>query len=191
MTTNKIIVWMQSSVDGYSSGPNGAFDWPRVGVELHSHFVDALRGAGLFIYGRNVFEMMASYWPIADTLPDAAPSQVAFAQLWRPMPKAVLSRTLGSADWNATVVPRPAELRQLADAADGDAYVFGGPTTVAALAQADLIDEYQIFVHPVVLGGGTPFFPQLAERQAMALVESRTFDGRVASLRYARVRDAS
>jgi len=79
----------------------------------------------------------------------------------------------------------------VADTADGDAYLFGGSQTVAALAEADLIDEYQIFVHPVVLGGGTPFFPPLATRQAMTLVESRTFDRTVAGLRYARERVTS
>lgn len=191
MTTNKIIVWMQSSLDGFTCGPNGEFDWPQVGDELHTHFVDTLREAGLFIYGRTVFEMMAGYWPIADTLPDSTPNQVAYARIWRPMPKAVLSRTLTAADWNCTVLADPAAVRALADAATGDAYLFGGSQTVAALAQADLIDEYQIFVHPVVLGGGAAFFPPLAERQAMKLVESRTFDGRVAALRYARARAAS
>lgn len=150
-----------------------------------------LREAGLFVYGRKVFEIMSGYWPIADTLPDSTPNQVAYAQLWRPMPKVVVSGTLRSADWNSTVIPDPAGLRELADAADGNTYVFGGSRTVAALTAADLIDEYQIFVHPVVLGGGTPFFPPLADRQVMTLVESRTFDGRVAGLRHARARAAS
>jgi dihydrofolate reductase len=191
MTSNKIIVWMQSSLDGFTSGPNGEFDWPEIGDEIHTHFVTTLRDAGLFGYGHTVFEMMASYWPIADTLPDSTPNQVAYSQIWKPMPKAVLSRTLTHADWNATVVADVARLRELADAADGDAYVFGGSQTVAALAEADVIDEYQLFVHPVVLGGGTPFFPPLADRQAMSLVEARTFDGRVAGLRYARARATS
>lgn len=191
MTTNRIIVWMQSSLDGFTSGPNGEFDWPQVDGELHTHFVTTLRDAGLFVYGRTVFEMMASYWPIADTLPDSTPNQAAYARIWRPMPKAVVSRTLQSAEWNATVVSDPAGVRALADAADGDAYVFGGSRTVAALAEADLVDEYQIFVHPIVLGGGTPFFPALDQRQAMTLIESRVFDGRVAALRYARQREAS
>jgi dihydrofolate reductase len=191
MTSNKIIVWMQSSLDGFTSGPNGEFDWPQIGDEIHTHFVTTLRDAGLFVYGHTVFEMMASFWPIADTLPDATPNQVAYSQIWKPMPKAVVSRTLTEAAWNATVVADIARVRDLADGADGDAYVFGGSQTVAALAEIDLVDEYQIFVHPVVLGGGTPFFPPLADRQAMTLVESRTFDGRVAGLRYARARETS
>lgn len=191
MTTNKIIVWMQSSLDGFTAGPEGEFDWPVVGDELHTHFVTTLRDAGLFVYGRAVFEMMASYWPIADTLPGATANQAAYARIWRPMPKAVVSRRLASADWNATVVAEPARVRELADEADGDAYVFGGSSTVAALATADLIDEYQVMVHPVVLGGGTPLFPPLPQRQAMTLVETRSFDGRVSALRYARDRSAS
>jgi len=190
MTTDKkIIVWMQSSLDGFTAGPHGEFDWPQIGDEIHSHFVTTLRGAGLFVYGHTVFKMMASYWPIADTLPESTPNQIAYSKIWKPMPKAVLSRALTDAQWNATVIADPARVRELADAADGDSYVFGGSQTVAALAEADLIDEYQIFVHPVVLGGGTPLFPPLAERQAMALVEARTFDDRVAGLRYARTRE--
>jgi dihydrofolate reductase len=73
MSTNKIIVWMQSSLDGFSSGPNGEFDWAQIGEEIHTHFVTTLRSAGMFVYGRTVFEMMASFWPIADTLPDSTP----------------------------------------------------------------------------------------------------------------------
>ncbi|MFI2652074.1 dihydrofolate reductase family protein [Micromonospora fulviviridis] len=105
------------------------------------------------------------------------------------MPKVVVSRTLTSPDWNASVVADPALVRKAVDAADGPSYVFGGLQTVAALAEADLIDEYQIFVHPIVLGAGTRFFPPLARRQAMTLVEARTFDGTVTSLRYARARE--
>lgn len=190
-TNNKIIVWMQSSLDGFTAGPNGEFDWPEIGDEIHTHFVNTLRDAGLFVYGRTVFEMMASYWPIADTLPDSTPNQVAYSRIWKPMPKAVVSTTLIRADWNARVVADPARVRELADTAVGDAYVFGGSQTVAALAEADLIDEYQIFVHPVVLGAGTPFFAPLATRQDMTLLQSRTFDGRVAGLRYARERVTS
>jgi dihydrofolate reductase len=186
---NKIIVWMQSSLDGFTAGPNGEFDWPVIGDEIHTHFVTTLRDAGLFVYGRTVFEMMAGYWPVADTLPDATANTVAYSQIWRPMPKVVVSRTLTGAEWNATVVADPTGVRELADAADGDSFVFGGSRTVAALAQADLVDEYQIFVHPVVLGGGTPLFPPLTDRQAMTLLESRTFDGRVAGLRFARARE--
>jgi dihydrofolate reductase len=186
MTTNRIIVWMQSSLDGFSSGPDGEFDWPAIGEEVHTHFVTTLRSAGAFVYGRAVFEMMAGFWPIADTLPGSSPNQAAYARIWRPMPKVVLSRTLTEADWNATVIAEAERLRELADAADGDTYVFGGSRTVAALEAAGVVDEYQVFTHPVLLGAGRPFFAPRPERARLRLVESRVFDASVVASRYAR-----
>ena len=185
-SNNKIIVWMQMSLDGRTRGPDGAFDWAFVGGDLHRHFVDTLRDAGAFLYGRRVYEMMASFWPTADEQPGSTPMQADYAKIWRPMPKLVFSRSLATADWNGTVVREigPA----VRDRLDGDAYLFGGAETVHAFAERDLIDEYQIFVHPILLGGGTPLFPELPARQAMSLVETRTFDDTVAGLRFARAR---
>jgi dihydrofolate reductase len=71
---------------------------------------------------------------------------------------------------------------------EGDIYLFGGAETVAAFARLDLIDEYQLFVHPIVLGGGVPLFPALDHRQSMSVVEARVFDGTVTGLRYRRER---
>lgn len=188
MTENKTIVWMQMSLDGRTAGPNGEFDWANIQDELHSHFVETLRSAGMFCYGRKVYEMMAGFWPIADELPDSNANQVAYAKIWKPMPKIVFSRTLEAADWNTTVVKDVAELPDHANKASGDVYLFGGAEVVNACAQRDLIDEYQLLVHPVVLGGGAPLFPALPQRQGMELVESRTFDGTVVGLRYRRSR---
>jgi dihydrofolate reductase len=127
MRTNKITVWMQSSLDGFTTGPDGEFDWLDIGDEAHNHFVTTLRDAGLFAYGRTAFEMMASYWPIADTLPDSTPNQVASSQIWKPMPKAVLSRTLTHADWNATVVADAAGVREAVTRFDVGSGTSGRP----------------------------------------------------------------
>lgn len=191
MTTseNKIIVWMQVSLDGRTQGPNGEFDWPDVGPELNAHFVDTLRDAGMFLYGRKVFDMMAGFWPIAEDLPDSTPLQRGYSKIWKPMPKLVFSRSLDTADWNSTVLgdidDRIADHRT---SANGDLYLFGGSEVVGEFARRDLIDEYQLFVHPVVLGGGAPLFPELQQRQDMSLIETKVFDGRVNGLRYARSR---
>jgi dihydrofolate reductase len=187
--TMKIVVWMQVSLDGRTQGPNGEFDWPNVQQELHGHFVDTLGSAGTFLYGRKVYEMMASYWPTADEQPTSTSMQVAYARIWKPMPKVVFSRKLDTTDWNTTVARDVDDetLRRIRTAG-GDAYLFGGAELVSAFAQRDLIDEYEVFVHPVVLGGGTPLFPPLSERQDMSLVQARTFDNNVVGLRYARSR---
>jgi dihydrofolate reductase len=186
---NKVIVWMQASLDGYTSGPNGEFDWPMIGDELHTHFVTTLAHAGAFCYGRRVFEMMASFWPIADELPDSTPNQAAYARIWRPMPKLVVSRTLGDVEWNSTVVADVDRAPELVRSAAGDVSLFGGAETVEAFARRDLVDEYHVFVHPVVLGGGAPLFAPGPERRAMTLLGTRTFDDRVVELHYARSRD--
>ena len=186
---NKIVVWMQMSLDGHTEGPHGEFDWPIVEQELHGFIVDTLRGAGMFLYGRRVYEMMAAYWPTADEDPNSNRFQIEYSKIWKAMPKLVFSHTLGEAGWNTTVVRDVGKgIREHAGTTDGDLYLFGGAETVSAFAGRDLIDEYQVFVHPVLLGGGPLLFPRLEQRQSMALRDARTFDGRVAGLRYARAR---
>jgi dihydrofolate reductase len=189
MTDNKVIVWMQASLDGRTSGPDGEFDWPVIGDELHTQFVTTLAGAGAFCYGRRVFEMMASFWPIADELPDSTENQAAYARIWRPMPKVVLSRTLEAAEWNTAVVDDVDDFSEAVRSAAGDVYVFGGAETVTSLAERDLVDEYHVFVHPIVLGGGAPLFAARPERRTMTLRGTHTFDDRVVQLHYARSRD--
>jgi dihydrofolate reductase len=186
----RTIVWMQVSLDGFTQGPNGEFDWPQVQGEVHQYFVDTLRDAGTFVYGRNVFEMMASYWPTADVDPHSTQAQIDYSTIWKPMPKLVVSRTLRDAGWNATVTDHvDAEVvAEVKARSEGDVYLFGGAETVAEFARLDLIDEYQLFVHPILLGGGVPLFPALEQRQSMSVVEARVFDGAVAGLRYRRER---
>ena len=187
-TTNKIVVWMQTSLDGRTQGPHGEFDWPIIGPEVHAHFVDTLRDAGIFGYGRKVFEMMAGYWPTADEDPASTPMQAEYSRIWKPMPKLVFSRSLETTDWNTTVLRDvDAEaIRERVDGAGGNLYLFGGSEVVSAFIEKDLVDEFEIFVHPVVLGGGTPLFPALDARRTIKLVGSRTFDGCVVGLQYTR-----
>lgn len=186
--SNKIIVWMQSSMDGRTEGPHGEFDWPVIGDELHTHFVHVLRDAGLFCYGHTAYQMMVGYWPIADELPDSTANTVAFARIWKPMPKLLFSRSAQQVEWNTTVTSEIDEIRRYADQADGPTYVLGGAQIANELARRDLVDEYQLFVHPVVLGGGSPVFPALADRQTFTVTGARIFDGTVTALRYVRAR---
>jgi dihydrofolate reductase len=187
---NKIIVWMQMTLDGYTAGPNGEFDWPTMRGELHEYVVDSLRGAGAFCYGRHVYDMMASYWPTADEDPASTKPQIDYARIWKPMPKLVFSTTLHTTEWSTTVIDHvdETEVKEVAGRAEGDVYLFGGAGIVSEFARKDLVDEYQIFLHPIVLGAGTPLFPALPERQPMSLVETRQFDDSVVSLRYSRNR---
>jgi dihydrofolate reductase len=184
-------LWMQVSLDGFTEGPNGEFDWPIVDEALNRYFIDELRPMDAFLYGRKVYELMAYFWPTADTNPASNPHQVEYAQLWKPMPKVVFSRTLSEAEWNTRVVSDNLveEISALKEEPGHGLVLFGGAEIAATLMRHDLIDEFRLFVHPVVLGGGTPLFPAAEHRIGLTLVQARTFDSAVVHLHYRRAAD--
>ena len=100
----KIILMMSVSLDGFIEGPDREIDWHMVDDELHSHFNEQLGAMGAFLSGRVTYELMAGFWPTADTDPSSTEPMVEFARIWRDMPKIVFSRTLEWVDWNITVV---------------------------------------------------------------------------------------
>jgi len=100
----KIILMMSVSLDGFIERPDRELDWQMVDDELHRHFNEQLSAMGAFLNGRVTYELMAGFWPTADTDPSSTGPMVEFARIWRDMPKIVYSRTLERADWNTTVV---------------------------------------------------------------------------------------
>ena len=183
----KIIYWVHISVDGHISGPNGEFDWPQMSGELSAYSHAMNDHVDTFLYGRVVWEMMSSYWPQAESISDD-PHDLHFAPIWRAMPKVVVSRTLKSADWNARIISDnlAEEIGALKNQPGKDILLTGGSGLAASLTDLGLIDEYQIIVHPVVLGGGPRAFPEGKERLNFNLIETRAFDNRVVLLRYTR-----
>lgn len=181
----KVIYWVHTSVDGFIAGPNGEFDWPVLGPEL-SEYSDTLHErADTFLYGRVVWELMSSYWPTADQISDH-PHNLSFAKVWREMPKVVFSTTLTEVGWNARVATEvEQEVRALKAKPGKDMVLTGGAQLAGTLAEHDLIDEYQVVVHPVVLGGGKQVFP-FATRFGLKLADTRAFDGRSVLLSYHR-----
>jgi dihydrofolate reductase len=181
----KIIYWVHTSVDGFIAGPNGEFDWPAMTPELSDYSYAMHERVDTFLYGRVVWELMSSYWPTADQISDH-PHDVQFAPLWREMPKVVFSRTLSEVGWGARVATDlPGEVAALKAQEGKDMLLTGGAGVAAALAELDLIDEYQVIVHPVVLGGGKQVFPD-ATRFGLRLATTRSFDERAVLLSYVR-----
>jgi dihydrofolate reductase len=183
----RIILMMSVSLDGFIEGPGRELDWHMVDDELHSHFNEQLSAMGAFLDGRVTYELMAGFWPTADRDPSATGPTVEFARIWRDMPKKVFSRTLERADWNATVVRDvvPEEIMELKAQPGGD-LVLGGADLAAAFMRHDLIDEYRLYVHPIVLGQGKRLFPPSDTRIDLRLAETRTFGNGVVLLRYQR-----
>ncbi|AEQ53800.1 dihydrofolate reductase family protein [Pelagibacterium halotolerans] len=172
----RLFFGMNQSLDGY-------VDHMRVGPpspKLFRHFIEQTNGLAGSLYGRNLYELM-HYWD--DDQTDWGPEEHDFAAAWRKVPKWVVSHTLGSVGPNATLVQEDLEatVRQLKAEIDGEIEV-GGPNLARSLTDLGLIDEYRIYLHPEVLGQGTPFFA--AARPPLRLAGSEQIDDNVIKLSY-------
>jgi dihydrofolate reductase len=148
----KLVYGLQQSLDGY-------VDHMKLGPPVPAvfrHFIELVRGQTGHIYGRHMYEIMR-YWD--EDLPDWNAEDREFAVAWRSLPKWVVSRSLKSVGPNATLVAVDFEkvIRRLKAELAGEIQV-GGPVLAQSLTEAGLIDEYRLYLCPVVLGGGTPFF---------------------------------
>ncbi|BAC70955.1 MULTISPECIES: dihydrofolate reductase family protein [Streptomyces] len=183
----KIVLMMSVSLDGYIEGPNREIDWHLVDDEVHQHFNDTLRGMGAFLSGRVTYQLMADFWPTADADPASTGPVADFARIWRDMPKIVFSRTLQHAGWHTTIVrDLVVEDIHALKAQEGGDLALGGADLAAEFMRHDLVDEYRVYVHPVLLGRGKRLFPETDTLTPLRLTESRTFGNGVALLRYER-----
>ena len=182
----KLIYSMSVSLDGFIADPGGEIDWGAQDEELHRFHNQRVQELGAHLLGRRLYEVML-YWETADQNPSATDVELEFARIWKALPRIVFSTTLDSVEGNARLV-RDGVADEVAalKAEPGKDLGVGGAGLASALAKLDLIDEYQLFVNPVVLGGGTPFFPPMDERVELELLETRTFGSRVVYLRYRR-----
>jgi dihydrofolate reductase len=178
---------MSLSLDGFMEGPDRALGWQLVDDELHRHFNEQLRAMSAFLDGRVTYELMAAYWPTADSDPASTAPVAEFAGIWRDMPKIVFSRTLERAGWNTTIVREliPADVRKLKEQPGGDMAV-GGAELAASFMRHDLIDEYWLYIHPVLIGRGKRLFPPSAEQASLRFAGNRAFGNGVVLLRYQR-----
>ncbi|MGW0827459.1 dihydrofolate reductase family protein [Streptomyces sp. NPDC002845] len=183
----KIVLMMSVSLDGYIEGPNREIDWHVVDDELHTHFNEECARMGAFLMGRVTYELMEGFWPTADADPGATKTVADFAGIWRNMPKIVFSRTLKRADAHSTIVREVVvdDIRALKSQEGGDLSV-GGADLAAEFMRHDLIDEYRVYVHPVLIGRGKPLFPEsdTLTKTKLRLLESQAFANGVVLLRY-------
>lgn len=185
----KVIYSMGVSLDGFIAGPDGEIDWSAPDEELHRFHNEQARNTGVHLYGRRLYEVMR-YWETAEQNPSAPEHELEFARVWKQTPKIVFSRTLERVEGNARLVrdniaDEVARLKQQ----PGNDIAVGGAGLASAFMKLGLIDEYRPFVHPVVVGGGTPYFPPFDQRINLRLLETRTFGSGVAYSRYQRVAD--
>ncbi|MEU3145425.1 MULTISPECIES: dihydrofolate reductase family protein [unclassified Streptomyces] len=176
---------MNVSLDGYIVGPDGGFDWTGPDEEVFRFWIDEIREVGVHLLGRRLYETML-YWENADQDPALDDSLREWTALWKPLPKVVFSTTLSAVQGHARLASGglAEEIGRLrAEPGEGD-IAIGGATLAAEAAASGLIDEYRAMVHPVLVGGGVPFFPQRGRRVDLELVETRTFGSKVVYLRH-------
>jgi dihydrofolate reductase len=183
----KLIYSMMVSLDGFIEGPNRKLDWHIVDEELHTYINDQQSAIGAYLYGRRIYEGMVDFWPTADANPLAPEYVLEFARIWKKMPKIVFSKTLEGVEGNATLVREvSAEAVRALKLQPGRDLAVGGAGLASTFMRLGLIDEYGLFVHPVILGRGTPLFPALVNTINLRLIETRTFGSGVVYLRYQR-----
>ena len=173
------------SLDGYINDPSGDFDWSAPDEEVHAFVNDLERPIGTYLYGRRLYDVM-KVWESIPSLPDQSEVMLDYAAIWRGADKIVYSRTLEAASTPRTRIERefqPDAVARLKKEAERDLSV-GGPTLAASATAAGLVDEYQLFVSPVAVGGGTAFFPD-GIRSDLDLLDERRFGNGVVFLRYA------
>ena len=182
----KLIYGMLMSLDGYVEDAHGRFGWSAPEDEaVHSYINELASSVGTYLYGRRMYETMV-YWETAHTIPDQPQFVLDWARQWQAAEKVVYSRTLAGPRSARTHIERefnPNAIRQLKADAGRDITV-DGPELAAQAVRAGLVDEFQMIVCPVIVGGGKRFFPE-GVRLDLELLNERRFGNGVVALRYA------
>ncbi len=184
----KIVAFEHMTLDGYvSSGHGMGIEWTHraYSEELAEYAQHIQEDFDLPVYGRETYLGMYGYWSTQPTK-DSSPTERAHAEWVNPVDKIVCSTTLESADWNNTTLVRgnlAEEFGRLKEQPGGTIAIYASPKLVQSFLDLGLIDEFRVVVHPVVIGGGTPLFPEGSDL-ALDLVESRSFESGAVYLRY-------
>ena len=169
----RLIVFNQVTLDGYFTDEKNDISWAhRNDPEWNEFVAGNAKSGGVLLFGRVTYDMMASYWPT----PAARQNLPAVAEGMNQMPKIVLSRTMQKASWNNTSVAKGiADVAKVKKASGPDIVVLGSGSVVGQLADAGLIDEYQLVINPLALGAGRTLFEGVKKKISLKLTESRTF----------------
>lgn len=187
----KIIVTMWMTLDGYIAGPNGEMDWigEIYDEAMGKYEYDLVSAADTLLLGRVTYQSFAGSWPHVPDNPNASEGEKIYARKLNAMRKVVFSRTLPNVEWeHSTLVKEvvPAEIERMKNEPGSDMVIYGSASLVQTLTNLGLIDEYQILVHPVILGGGKPLFQDIKSQVKLKLVSSKTHPSGVALLTYQR-----
>ena len=179
----KVIVSNYVTLDGFFAGPKGEIDWFVWDEETANYSRELINSIDTIVFGRLTYELMASYWPVASP----ATEDPVIINAMNNLPKIVFSKTLKKLYWNNSRLAKgniADEISTLKQQPGKDVVIYGSGSIVSSLTQLRLIDEYRIFVNPVVLGSGKPLFKDLRDRLSLNLIKTRAFKNGVVLLHY-------
>jgi len=181
----KLIAAINMTLDGFCDHTAGIVD-----DELHEHYNEVLRAGDTLLYGRITYQLMESYWPNVVKTPTGNKSEDDFALLIDNINKIVFSHTLKTVGWkNARLSTRNLQDEVMdIKQQSGKAILAGSPSVIAQLSQLDLIDEYQLCIHPIVLGSGLPLFKNITDQKNLKLIGTKKFGSGAIVLYYEPVR---
>jgi dihydrofolate reductase len=188
----KLIFFMHTSLDGFVGGPNGEMNWINVDDEMFDFVATMTDKADAALYGRVTYEMMQSYWPTAGNEPGASKHDKEHSAWYKKVSKIVLSKTISEEGLdNTTVISDQLtdNINKIKDRDGKNILIFGSPRASHSLMSEGLIDEYWLFVNPVLIGKGIPLFKDVTEITKLKLIESKTFSSGVIALHYETKRD--
>jgi dihydrofolate reductase len=186
----KILLFQHITLDGFVAGPNGEMDWIIVDDEIFDHVGTRVDKSDVAMYGRVTYEMMDNYWPTAAAQPNASKHDTEHGTWYNRVDKIVLSRSMKGVNKPLTTVISenlPAEIHKLKQHAKSDIIMFGSPTAAHALMAENLIDEYWLFINPILLGRGIPTFQGIKSRVALQLSDRKVFESGVLCTHYEKI----
>lgn len=188
----KIVLFIHTSLDGFAANANNKLDWVHVDEEIFDYAAQRTNEADTALYGRVTYELMQSYWPTAADKPDASKHDKEHSTWYKAVNKVILSNTMqGQILKNTSIISDNIESRiqNLKEKEGKEIIIFGSPSAAHALMQFDLIDDYWLFVNPVLLGNGKPIFANISGLKKLKLISSHTFSSGVVCLNYNRIKE--
>jgi dihydrofolate reductase len=186
----KLIFFMHTSLDGFVAGPKGEMNWLHVDDEIFDFVATMTSKADTALYGRVTYEMMQSYWPNAGEKPNASKHDKEHSAWYNSVSKVVLSKTMSEKGLvNTKVISDQLadNINKIKNQVGKDIIIFGSPSASQSLLSQGLIDEFWLFVNPVLVGNGIPLFKGITEMTKLKLVESKTFSAGVIALHYSKL----
>ena len=186
----KVVQFMHVSLDGFVAGPNGELDWAKVDDEMFEYAGHRTNESDLALYGRVTFDMMEGYWPTAADQPNPSKHDIEHSTWYMKVEKVVLSRSMKGKKLPNTLIVSDNiadEVNRLKRVVGEEIIIFGSPSATNTLMQENLVDEFWIFVNPILLGQGIPFFKNLKQKTNLKLIKSHAFSSGVVCLHYEKV----